>query len=253
MTREERKQWYYEQTHKIIDGVVYKQCSKCGEWKLETIEYFYMRNKSKPELGFCSECSDCTRKDSLNYHYENRDGLIAKKRIWYQENREKEIERDRQHRLENLEYHQMKDRKWRENNPEKTKKYSIYRYLHKKHNINNQEWENCKKYFDYKCAYCGLPIEEHYYTRNGITKLGDFHKEHFNHNGSNGLENCVPSCENCNSSKRKKNFEEWYNINNPRHSIEKYDKIIKWIIEDHKLYIEEKKPKRIYKRKNKIN
>jgi len=63
----------------------------------------------------------------------------------------------------------------------------------------------------------------------------------------------IKSCINCNSSKRKKNFEEWYNINNPRHSIEKYDKIIKWIIKDHKLYIEEKKPKRIYKRKNKIN
>jgi len=37
------------------EGIKEKQCTKCGEWFPETTEYFYMRNKSKPEKGYKSE------------------------------------------------------------------------------------------------------------------------------------------------------------------------------------------------------
>ncbi|MDD4779086.1 MAG: hypothetical protein PHT02_00585 [Tissierellia bacterium] len=41
MTREERKVWYYNQTHKTIDGIIYKQCTRCNEFKPMDKDSFY--------------------------------------------------------------------------------------------------------------------------------------------------------------------------------------------------------------------
>ena len=163
-----------------------------------------MRNKSKPDRGLNSECKKCTIELSRKYR--------------------------KDHLGERVEY----DKKYRTIN--KVKEYSRYRSQHKKHKITKQEWEMCKKYFNYECAYCGLPLSEHYYTRNGITKNGDFHKEHVDHEGNNGLSNCVPSCGSCNSSKWKSELNEWYNINNPKYSEERYNKIMQWLNGDWVLY-----------------
>jgi len=98
---------------------------------------------------------------------------------------------------------------WYKNNPDKVRGYSQDRGK-KNHTISKKEWDACNKYFNYECAYCGLPIIEHYFTRKGITKLGNFHKEHVIHDGENNLSNCVPSCGSCNSKKWKFSLEEWY-------------------------------------------
>lgn len=139
-----------------------------------------------------------------------------------------------------------------ENHPEKHREYGD-KHKAKEHKISKAEWENNKKYFDYKCAYCGLPLEEHWITRKGVKKLGDFHKEHVDHFGSGDLSNCVPSCRECNSYKWEFEFENWYNEKNPRYIKEKHDKIIKWTTEDYELYIEEKKPRKPYTKRNKNN
>lgn len=62
------------------------------------------------------------------------------------------------------------------------------------------EWENCKKYFDYSCAYCGLKSEV-------------LSKDHFiplNLGGGLTVTNVVPCCQNCNSSKSNRKFSLWY-------------------------------------------
>lgn len=87
----------------------------------------------------------------------------------------------------------------------------------------------CKQYFNYECAYCGLPLEEHYIIYAGNLILGDFHKEHVDHFGSNDLSNCVPACKSCNSSKHDFEFNKWYNTDNHKFNIERYNKIIKWL------------------------
>ena len=120
---------------------------------------------------------------------------------------------------------------------DKVKANNQYRIMNKKHNISNEEWELCKQYFNHQCAYCGLNIEEHYIKFNGKIQLGDFHKEHFDHNGSNELDNCVPSCKECNSSKGDKEFEYWYKIH-PKFTYERLNKISKWLDKDYKKYIE---------------
>ena len=134
---------------------------------------------------------------------------------------------------------------YQKDNPEKFKIYNENRQ-HKNHTITKSEWEACKKYFNYTCAYCGLSLSEHYYTRKGITKLGDFHKEHVDHEGKNDLSNCVCSCGSCNDKKWKFYFEDWYNEKNTVFSQERHDKILLWLSNDYKQHIKEPKVKGKY-------
>lgn len=101
-----------------------------------------------------------------------------------------------------------------------------------KHKISIDEWEACKKYFNYRCAYCGEPFEDYY-----DEKEKDFVKEHYVNLGSNRLDNCVPACNSCNLSKSSKEFEEWYTKEKPFFTSERYWKIYKWINHDYKKYI----------------
>lgn len=127
-------------------------------------------------------------------------------------------------------------REWQRNNPEKIKLYRIRRESHKKHEITIDEWENCKNYFNYRCAYCGITVEEHFVTYGGKLKHTDFHKDHVDHNGANDLSNCVPSCKSCNGSKHTASLEEWY-LSNINYKEERYEKVINWLTHDYKDYI----------------
>jgi hypothetical protein len=242
LTREE----IYWSNHKIIDDILHKQCSKCKEWKPEAEEYFYICSKKNPDKGFQGECIVCSRERALTRKRNNLEKVKAVNRNWYYNNKERINKTARRWREENPERKQQYQLEYQKNNPEKMAQYSERRRQHKKHEITKSEWENCKNYFNFTCAYCGLPLSEHYYTRKGITKLGDFHKEHVNHNGGNDLTNCIPSCGSCNDQKWKFEFEEWYNKNNLNFTQKRYDRIIQWLIEDCFDYIEEKKPKGKY-------
>jgi len=236
------------QNIRMTNGIKERKCTKCQEWKPETTEYFYMRNKSKPEKGFGSECKICTR-DRFQKWIENNPEqykITTKNKNDNMSDTTRVIRR----KLANKQREDGYQKEYQNNNPDKMKKYSEKR-RHKNHKINKTEWENCKKYFDCKCAYCGLPLSEHYFTRKGVTKLGDFHREHVDHEGNSDLSNCVPSCGSCNDQKWKFTLDEWYNENNPKFSQERLDKVIKWITEDYKQYIEEYIPKRKYKERNK--
>lgn len=108
---------------------------------------------------------------------------------------------------------------------------------HKTHEISNSEWLNCKRYFNNSCAYCGLHEDEHFIIYAGQPKKTDLHKEHVDHTGSNKLDNCVPSCQVCNSSKWAFELEEWYNEENPKFDMKRLNRIHKWLDDDYKLYI----------------
>jgi 5-methylcytosine-specific restriction endonuclease McrA len=63
-----------------------------------------------------------------------------------------------------------------------------------------EQWEQCKIYFNYSCAYCG----------SSEAKLS---KDHFIPlTGGGGLtyDNVIPACKACNSSKGKKDFYIWF-------------------------------------------
>lgn len=248
-----RKSWY--ENHRETDGVTERRCTACGEWHPETEEYFYLHNKSKPEKGFQSECKKCAIIRSQAIAAKLPPEEIEKRRLIRKdryENKEKEIELER-------------SKIWFQNNKDKKREYlkeyykkhpeqmKIYSERHRHHDITPNEWEAVKKYFNYECAYCSLPLSEHYFTRKGVTKLGDFHREHVDHQGLNDITNCVCSCSSCNSIKRTKTFEEFFDSGIiQQFTKDKYDKIIKWLTEDCFQYIEEKKSKRKYNRKKNI-
>lgn len=230
------KQKYIENHRINEDGLTERKCTSCEEWKLENTDNFYMMNKQKPEKGFQAECKPCISKRS--FINENKDRQKAKeyKREYYLNNKDSMLGSfKRRYREKNDEW-KIYMSEYQRNNPDKMKIYNENRQ-HKNHKISKKEWMACKEYFDNQCAYCGLPINEHYVTRKGIAKLGDFHKEHVDHEGENDLSNCIPSCKNCNSEKHTKKLDEWYNSENPKFLQERIDKIIKWISEDYKQYI----------------
>lgn len=191
-----------------------------------------MGNKKTNRLNpYCKKCAKEKSRKWVKNNPERYAKALQKSNA--RPERKKVVKEYNKRRVENGE-----QAKWQQNNKDKLEKYRMTR-SNKNHTITNIEWEMCKQYFCHRCAYCGLPIEEHFWTRKGVSKLGDFHKEHVIHNGNNDLSNCVPSCKSCNCKKIDFDFYDWYSIDNPIYNQERYETIIKWLEEDYKLYIKQ--------------
>ena len=71
------------------DGM--KKCTKCGEWKPATAEYFYAGKKYRD--GFRSYCRGCLCQSERRYREENKEKIAEQKREYRKENRDKIVER----------------------------------------------------------------------------------------------------------------------------------------------------------------
>ncbi|ASA22679.1 HNH endonuclease signature motif containing protein [Paenibacillus donghaensis] len=223
-----------------------RKCTKCKNSYPASIDYFYKlinRNKKKNinELKLTSWCKTCfieSRKEFQKKNYNEGDQKLKKyhqdRRIEKGEQiRKRERDYSRQHKEMRAEYQKL----WQnsQNGKMKARLYMLNRE-NKKHDIKNEEWNKCKEYFDYCCAYCGMPIEIH---RKRIKK--DFAREHAINLGANDLSNCIPSCFYCNSEKNISDYTEWYNENNCYYDVNRYQRITKWLETDFKKYISEKR------------
>lgn len=230
----------YEDYHKEINNNLYKKCihheeffPEENEWLPCTSDYFYVNDKNNSD-GLHPECKKCGSIKALNWKRNNPKKTKNNAKRY----RNKPLSKKNKRISEQKRRDEGKHRQWQHNNKDKVKNANNQ---HQDHKISLKEWKGCKGYFHNTCAYCGLPIEQHFYTRLGITKLGDFHKEHVIDGGRNDLKNCIPSCRSCNSSKHETSFNNWYNKNNPIFSQERYHKIYIWIRYDYKKFIQEKK------------
>ncbi|SEN44345.1 HNH endonuclease [Paenibacillus sophorae] len=199
---------------------------------------FYSQTKKSKKRGkyiyYYPECKECSIRRSLKWQSDNHEYYLQQKHI-YNTNQTKVSEswrkREREHSKEQrINGYQSE---WRKVNPEKLKEYNRQRYSNKKHEITFSEWDSCKKYFNYMCAYCGITEEEHRLTLNQ-----QLHREHVDCNGSNDLSNCVPACQSCNSSKHKFELIEWYDEDNTNFREDRLLKLIKWVTEDYKNFLE---------------
>ncbi|HEY8891044.1 MAG TPA: HNH endonuclease signature motif containing protein [Clostridium sp.] len=202
------------------------------------------------ELKELTEYYDSIKKDGSIYHRrECKNCVNIRAKEWRKNNldRSNEINKKYFEKPEMVQYFidkSIRQRKsgyaleWQRSNPDKLK---VYGESHNEHIISKKEWNDCKQYFNNECAYCGLKLEDHYYTRLGITKNGDFHKEHVIHGGSNYIDNCIPSCGRCNSSKHTALLEDWYSVHNPNYTEDRYKKIIQWTTIDYIQYIKVRK------------
>jgi hypothetical protein len=253
----ERRQKKYNDTHKIINGEIYKLCTKHHEHFPDedeclpsTEEYFYP-NKSNGIDGLSPYCIKCSRKRALKYKNQHLEEYKIRRKIYKEKNLEKEKEYNRNWNNNHKEIMKENNKQWQKNNKDKLKIYNK-KAQNKEHTISKQEWEECKKYFNYKCAYCGFPLEDHYIKYRNEIRKSDFHKEHVQHDGAKDLSNCIPACRHCNVSKHTEDMEVWFR-KQEYFSGERLNKIYKWLNEDHKQYIKPPKPKGKYVRKNKDN
>lgn len=185
-----------------------------------------------------------------NYRENNKD-IFNEHKKQYRIKAKKEISiYNKQYRLKNIEIARENNKKYREINKEKlsenykqyykinkekltinTNKWrkehkelcniSIQKYRSKKYLLINtltyQQWGTIKKYFNNRCCYCG---EE--------KPLAQEHFIALSNGGEYATSNIIPSCKSCNSSKKNKDFFEWY----PKHksySKEREFKILKYL------------------------
>ena len=224
-----------------------KQCTKCLEILPKTDEFFYKQKVNTKTKGtyynFTSWCRNCNNIRAAKYRENNIDECRKRELDYYyadDDRRERKKDGYRKHSKDNREVYSQRLSEWQKSNPEKVRENRLFREMHKTHTITKREWYYCKLYFENSCAYCGIDIKDHYITFRKKVQLGDFHKEHVNHNGENDLSNCIPACKSCNCSKHNINFDDWYNVNNDRYTEERYIKILNWANGDYSKFIKKK-------------
>lgn len=203
-------------------------CTQCKKDKELNTDNFYFY-KSKPK--HMQPCKECRKNYQVDYQREHQEIQGQRFRRWHEKNKKYINDWCKEWRINNQERAKEYGKKYRQTEigKEKYKGYRKFRQQHKTHLITDYEWQACKKYFDNTCAYCGMPEKEH------RTVYGqDLHKDHVEHNGSNGLENCIPACKSCNSKKHDSDFDLWYNEENPIYTEDNMLLIIKWLSKDFK-------------------
>ncbi len=227
---------YHNHNIIVVDKIHKKTYNKCADhnkffpeedgWFPSTSEYFYKNSKNSVD-GLYPSCKRCESKRAIKWTKDNAD----KRQIIQKRYDIKEVAKAKRRRITRRKREDGRYEKYRKNNPEMFKRY-IQNKMKRLHTITKEEWDSRLKYFNYQCAYCGMSLDEHYKLFNE-----QLHREHVNHQGSNSLDNCVPSCKMCNSYKWEYALDEWYNSNNQNYTQQRYEKINQWLIKDYKLYI----------------
>jgi hypothetical protein len=248
LKKEEREKMLYEQSHKTIDGVLYKKCNHHNElfpdedeWFPCTEEYFY-KNKCNGTDGLNPECKRCSIKKSSKQQAERYESELRDyHRKRYNNKKDYFYEKAYKYKSNNLQKVKIDTINWQRNNKDKIREYQEKR-KYKNHIISKREWDSCKEYFNNECAYCGISQDK------AIEIMGQsLHKEHLVDCGKNDLKNCIPACRECNSEKHTTSLNDWYNVNNSKFTYERYHKIYLWVRYDCKKYIAKKKPKHFEK------
>lgn len=187
--------------------------------RLENIEHLrkqgrdaYQRNKEKriPKIK--------------EWQSNNVDLVKAYKSKSFEANKEEYLKRanERYHTEVGKEMHKIRVKRY--NETDKGKRVNVLKRNKRKHIQNNTEntftandWLSCLEHFNNTCAYCGCD-----------SKLSQDHVIPVSKLGSYTVDNIIPSCKPCNSSKRSSDFEAWYKTR-PYYTEERYDKITNYI------------------------
>lgn len=198
----------------------YKKCSECH--KNKNLNEFYSRKSKSKKKGeyiyYHPECKTCTKKRSYEWYSDNKEHYEAVIRKKYNQ-----TDKFKKAEAASAIRHKGYRRKYRQINKSKMVAYRMNRE-HKKHDITEAEWLACKEYFNYCCAYCAMTEE-----CSLIENKQQLHKDHAINEGENDISNCLPSCRSCNSSKKQNDWDNWFNEENKRFSIERYLRISHWL------------------------
>lgn len=200
-------------------SILVKTCTGCKIVKTATNDYFAKDKSGRYGLrARCKECDKAYRKkhyqenrESIRekqneylkrYYVENKDDILEYKRGYYQENREDILYKYREYRLSNKEKINEYKRNYKRNNRHLFNQYRQKRRALKRSLPNSftvDQWETAKSHFYNLCAYCGRDKE--------------LQQDHFiplSAGGEYTVNNIIPSCVSCNSSKGNRSFFDWY-------------------------------------------
>ena len=180
-----------------------KICKKCGK---ELILDYYSKKKSNKD-GYNNNCKECEKQRHKEYRKNNKDKIKAYRQTEEYKKKKRET-----------------DKKYRENHPEKNFNYHQKRRLQEEtqgSGITKEQWLECMKFFDFKCAYSGESLTQDNRSLDHIVSL--------NKNGDNEIWNLVPMKVNYNSSKQDREMLSWYK-EQEYYSEERLDKIIEWYV-----------------------
>lgn len=166
----------------------YKICSSCGLELPETTEYFPKRSKKGDLQAICKEC----KYERSEKSPEQREKIKEYMKEYYKNHKE----------LYDKEKIKEGKKRWRKNHKEHCNLINRKHESRKRQlpsTLTIEQWEKTKQHFNNKCCYCGeeLPLAQEHFIP--VSKGGEY-----------TLNNIVPSCKSCNSSKRDKDFFEWY-------------------------------------------
>ena len=201
------------------------RCKECDrkdreenkEQLLEQSRRYYQENKNK-----CSRYSkeyiqnnkEYLKRYKANYYKNNKDTKVKEYKL---KNRRNILESKKEYNATHTEdrksyrkiYHKEnkriineKKKEFRNNNPEVVRRDSQIRKARFKklpREFTVKQWEQCEGHFLNECCYCGVE-----------TKLTQDHFIPLSKNGEYTVNNIVPCCKTCNSSKNNKDFFEWY-------------------------------------------
>lgn len=173
--------------------VVVKKCTKCGEIKDES-KFYFDKRRSSP-YSQCKTCHNAITARWSKEHPEERRAYL------YDYNRSEKVKEKERARY-NTPADKEKARKWRHSPGARLVRQAKYyrrraRLQNAASNLTKQEWENTLKSYGGKCVYCG-----------GDGTTID-HVVPIARGGSHSVNNVVPACPTCNSSKNAKPLLLW--------------------------------------------
>lgn len=215
---------------------VFKRCSKCEEWLVANSINFNKDKNGKFKLK--SRCKECIKKlrnkeqEKIRWkkrYSEKRDEILEYNRERYHENIEKERERKRKYREENRDKINEHQRKYDKNNPEKAfnkRNKRRSKLENQGRGINKEQWNECRNWFDWKCAYSGEKLQKNKSTYGRTLD----HIVALDNKGLNEPWNVVPMRKGYNASKRNRiDTLTWYK-EQEYFDIDRLNKIVEWQI-----------------------
>ena len=187
-------------------NIKYKVCSKCETKKELNAENFGKAKTNKD--GYRGQCKECVKAYNKQYAKDNKEEIARYQKQHYEENKEYYSEYKKQYYEENKEYYSEYKKQYYQS--EQGRKNIIKSKQNRRARINSlpntlttEQYNENLDHFDYKCAYCECKLTP-----------DNHHMEHV-YPISRGVygttkENCIPSCDSCNSSKHAKTLAEWY-------------------------------------------
>lgn len=189
-----------------------KVCKRCGK-------KFIMKQWNQLFCGSKTKKIGCSYKIHIEYitNYnstKNKDYMREYIKKWMKKQREYDTDYAQRQRKMKRDYAQKIDKKeiikkWRHKNIKKILEWNRKRLLRTKGVIGthtNQEWEDLKKYYNFKCAVCGEKESrlKNLWEGTSFNKLTKDHIIPIAKGGTDYIQNIKPLCISCNARKRDK-------------------------------------------------